>query len=33
MYGVENVWRIENCEKVGLLGKKLHEYNVWERIE
>lgn len=33
MYGVEHIITLENCEKLGLIGKKIHEYNVWERIE
>jgi hypothetical protein len=31
MYGVEHIITIENCEKMGLLGKKLPEF--WEKIE
>ena len=31
MYGVEHIITIENCEKMGLLGKKLPDF--WEKIE
>lgn len=33
MYGVEHIITLENCEKLGIIGKKINEYNIWERIE
>ncbi|CAK71081.1 unnamed protein product (macronuclear) [Paramecium tetraurelia] len=33
MYGTEHIITLENCEKIGLIGKKLNDTHIWEKIE
>ncbi|CAD8050914.1 unnamed protein product [Paramecium sonneborni] len=33
MYGTEHIITLENCEKIGLIGKKINETHIWEKIE
>ena len=33
MYGIEHILTLENCEKLGLIGKKLNDTHIWEKIE
>ncbi|CAD8158810.1 unnamed protein product [Paramecium octaurelia] len=33
MYGIEHIMTLENCEKMGLIGKKLNDTHIWEKIE
>ncbi|CAD8134304.1 unnamed protein product [Paramecium pentaurelia] len=33
MYGIEHILTLENCEKIGLIGKKLNDTHIWEKIE
>ncbi|CAD8049642.1 unnamed protein product [Paramecium sonneborni] len=33
MYGTEHIITLENCEKIGLIGKKINDTHIWEKIE
>lgn len=33
MYGFEYIYAIKNLEKLGLIGNKIFEQPLWERIE
>ncbi|CAD8143363.1 unnamed protein product [Paramecium pentaurelia] len=33
IYGTEHILTLENCEKIGLIGKKINDTHIWEKIE